>query len=106
MQGNNFPHNRCYMPYGGVDGYRTAHASSWKAWKVPSKYAGPKLSVWLDPARDLIVRRFEIADEDGTINVRQHDEVVQDRKGTWFANVGVLDASPSVEQPSRTKPVA
>ena len=33
----------------------------------------------------MIVRRFEIADEDGTINVQQHDEVVQDRKGTWFA---------------------
>ena len=41
MQGNNFPHNRCYMPYGGVDGYRTGTRRSWKAWKVPSKYAAP-----------------------------------------------------------------
>jgi len=85
MRGSNLPHNRCYMPYGGVGLYRSKHESILEGLEGTIELRGPKQSVWLDPGRDMIVRRYEYVDDDGSITVWQYDEVVQDSKGTWFA---------------------
>lgn len=82
--GNNFPHNRCYGPFGRATSYRSAHASQIEGLEGTVELRGPKMSVWVDPQRDLIVRRFEHVGDDGSITVRQYDEVLQDGNGVWF----------------------
>ncbi len=80
------------MPYGGVDSYRSLHVSKLKGLEGMVELRGPKLSVWLDPERDLIVRRYETVDDDGGITVWQHDDVIQDSKGVSSPSSGVRRA--------------
>jgi hypothetical protein len=80
----NFPHDRCYSPYGSEDSYRSVHESKLPGLEGTIELRGPMRSVWLDPARDLIVRRWDFVNENGAVTVRQYDEVVQDSNGVWF----------------------
>lgn len=86
---SNAPHDQCYMPYGGPSNYESLHESdgTLPGLEDTIELRGPKLSVWLDPARDLIVRRYEMVAEDGSIDVWQYDEVRQGPNGTWFPKV-------------------
>jgi hypothetical protein len=77
--------NRCYLAYGGESDYETIRLSDGriKGLEHTIELRGPKLGVWLDPERDLIVRRYEYIEED-SIDVTQFDEVVQGPCGNWF----------------------
>lgn len=84
ISGYNFPHNRCYSPQGSEENYRTVHRSSLQGLEGCVELRGPKRSAWLDPSRNMIVRRWEHVSDDGTIHAAQYDAVIQDSKGTWF----------------------
>lgn len=84
MGESNYPHGLCYMPYGGIGDYRSLHVSTLKGLEGLVELRGPELSVWLEPDRDLIVRRYEHVGDDGSITVWQHDDVFQDSQGIWF----------------------
>lgn len=83
---SNFPHHRCYRQYGGVESYDSATVSTLPGLEGTIEIHGPQQSVWLDPTRDLAVRRWEKRNEQNrSIHVVQIDEVAQGPNGVWFA---------------------
>lgn len=80
----NYPHARCYSPIGSVQQYHSTLTSRVKDLEGTIELRGKKTSVWLDPARDYIVRRLEHVGDRGSITVTQYDEVIQDSQGHWF----------------------
>lgn len=81
----NCPHGLCYSPYGGPSDYDSVHSGVLDGLEHTIELRGPKLGVWLDPKRDMIVRRYEQVLDDGSIDVWQCDKVQKGPNGVWFA---------------------
>lgn len=87
------PHNRCYLTtiaeveshylYGSPDAFDSVHNQTLDGIQT-LELRGPKVSVWLDIQRDMIVRRCDSLNEDGSYSVIQYDEVRKGPDGTWF----------------------
>jgi hypothetical protein len=84
----NGPHRMCYCSYGRPEDYDsvTVADDSIEGLEGMILLRGPEMCVWLDPQRDMIVRRMDsLSHEDGAIHATQVDEVERGPNGNWFA---------------------
>ena len=73
--------------YGGPSDFVSVHTeTSLAGLEGTIELRGPERSVWLDPQRDMIVRRSErvVDDEFSPVKVTQFDEVQQGPADVWF----------------------